>query len=98
MRPPGGPESQIRIRMRYIGSVKERAEYLRRVGAEGIVDDDILRENLAGWDGIADVDGTPVPFDDETVRADVLDLEYIYVPIRDAVIDEFVRGRAREKN
>ena len=98
LKPPGAAPGEITIRMRYIASVEERLAYLQRIGEENITDAEIIRENLLGWSGIADEDGTPIPFEDMEGRSRALDHEYLYFPVRDAILDELTRRGASAKN
>ena len=95
--PPGALKSQFTIRVRYRG-VTERVAYLRRITEESLDDETIIADSLLGWSGIADEDGGPIPFADEPVRAAVLDHHYIYLPVRDAIIDELMGRGAAAKN
>ena len=95
--PPGRPKGQFTIRVRYRG-IDERVAYLRRITDENLEDTTILADSLVGWQGIADEDGNAIPFEDEAARTAALDHHYIYLPVRDAIIDELMGRGSAAKN
>ena len=95
--PPGGGKAQITIRVRYRG-VEERVAYLRRITDEQLLDETIIAESLVGWTGLANEDGSPIPFEDKAARDATLDHHYIYWPLRDAIIGELMGRGAAAKN
>ena len=95
--PPGGPEGEIRIRTRYRG-VQDRIDHLESVQQEHRGDLDFVRDNLVGWEGICDESGAPIEYSDERARDLVLDLPYVFFPVRDAILDELGHRRALSKN
>lgn len=95
--PPGGPEGEIRIRTRYRG-VQDRIDHLESVQQEGLDDLAFVRDNLVGWEGFCDESGAPVEYSDVEARDRVLDLPYVFFPVRDAILDELAHRRAAAKN
>ncbi len=95
--PPGGPAGEIRITMRYLGR-DERVEYQQRIAEENLYDQDIVDDLLVGWAGLADEQGQALDFSDESRRREVLDLEYVWIPVRNAVLQELLGSLALEKN
>ena len=95
--PPGGPAGEIRIQTRYRG-VRDRIDHLESVHREGRDDLTFVRDNVVGWDGLCDESGAPIEYSDVEARDRVLDLPYVFFPIRDAILDELAHRRAPAKN
>ena len=95
--PPGGPVGEIKITMRYLGR-DERNRYRERIAAENLYDQDVVDDLLSGWAGLADEQGQALDFSDESRRREVLDLEYVWIPVRNAVLQELLGSLALEKN
>ena len=84
---------EFTARFRLLGHDRMRA--IVESGEAGRIDETTLREALAGWDGVAEENGTPIAFSVEA-RDRLLDI----VSVRKALIDAYFEalGGAREKN
>jgi hypothetical protein len=61
------------------------AVQLKKAGEILLADlDAVLGERITGWEGIGDEDGTPLPFNPQTLAA-VLDEPYLRQPIEDGL-------------
>ena len=89
VQPPDGGEGRFIAHMRYL-SVQERLNYLQRIQEPGMTDQQIVADLLVGWEGLCGEDGQPLPGDDPDIRAHVLDIPFLYEPIRDAILGELI--------
>jgi len=86
----GGPQPvEIQIRYRLLRR-SELADMHARIVASAEANtlladlDAVLGERITGWEGIGDEDGTPLPFNPQTLAA-VLDEPYLRQPIEDGL-------------
>ena len=97
VRGPGGAEGEITVTVRYRG-MKECVAYLQRIADEGIDDRRMIDETVVGWAGLEDEDGRPLSWGDPPARERVLDTPWLWLAIRDAVLDEVTHRGGVRKN
>ena len=86
----------ITIQIRYL-DVQERIDYLAKVAKKGLTDLAIVDDLVVGWSGVSDANGEVLKFSSQAAKS-AFRLDYLFFPLRDALLNELQMEQAARKN
>lgn len=77
--------------------VSEIKDTLERAKNQELTDEDILKQNILGWEGVSDAEGESLPFTDNNLDQ-LLDIPYVRKPLMDALMEDMLGKEVLRKN
>lgn len=93
----GGKFMKATFTAEFRALAQERIDAVIAEARGGDSDADLMSECLIGWSGVADADGTDLPYSDEA-KARLLDIPYVRAALATAFFASISGDEARRKN
>ena len=82
-------EQCITLKMRYAGRTA-RQDYVQHIQDDDVLDDQVIRDWVVGWDGVCDQDGKAIDWEDKVLCEQVLDAPWVHQVVIQVLLRELM--------